>query len=132
MRDRGLIILGLVIAIGLLTFPIWYDNAAGITSAAPDLKQAVQGDACIYPIEYMRESHMTVLMEWRDQVVRNNQRMVTINGKSWEMSLTRTCMECHDSKEQFCDRCHQYAAVNAYCWDCHVAPEQASLAEVLR
>jgi hypothetical protein len=132
MRDRGLIVLGLVVAIGLLTFPIWYDSARGISSEAPELKPAVEGETCIYPTEYMRESHMNVLMDWRDRVVRQDERMVNINGHEWEMSLTRTCMECHDSKEQFCDQCHNYAAVNVYCWDCHVAPEAATFAEVQR
>ena len=27
------------------------------------------------------------------------------------MSLTRTCMDCHSNKAEFCDRCHNYLAV---------------------
>jgi len=130
MRDRGMIVVGLVLAVVVLTFPIWYGNARGVTSEAPELKPAVKGETCIYPTEYMRQSHMNVLMEWRDLVVRENQHTVNINGQDWEMSLSRTCMDCHDSKQEFCDQCHLYASVDPYCWDCHVAPEEVTLAEV--
>jgi hypothetical protein len=42
------------------------------------------------------------------------------------MSLTGTCLTgCHTNKAEFCDRCHNYAAVSVYCWDCHVDPKLA-------
>jgi hypothetical protein len=41
------------------------------------------------------------------------------------MSLTGTCLDCHSDKEKFCDACHTYSAVDPYCWDCHVIPEEA-------
>jgi hypothetical protein len=41
------------------------------------------------------------------------------------MSLTRTCLDCHSNKAEFCDRCHTYMAVDPYCWDCHVEPKEA-------
>jgi hypothetical protein len=123
MRDRGLILIGLAVFLGLMTFR-WYNTAAGTDSRAPELQKA-KGDACIYPTEYMRANHMNVLMSWRDEVVRNNKRTVTIGGKTYNMSLSSTCMECHTSKKDFCDKCHDYAAVTAYCWDCHVDPALA-------
>ena len=37
------------------------------------------------------------------------------------MSLTEHLPEaCHANKAEFCDRCHNYAAVKPYCWDCHI------------
>jgi hypothetical protein len=120
MRDRGLILIGLVVFLGLITFPIWYNNAAGTTSAAPVLQKAVKGDACVYPAEYMRANHMDVLIRWRDEVVRRGNRMVTVGGKTYEMSLSKTCLDCHTDKAEFCDKCHDYSAVTPYCWDCHV------------
>lgn len=122
MRDRPWILLGLAAFLGLITFPIWYNRAAGTTSAAPELQKAVKGDTCIYPTEYMRASHMDVLMRWRDEVVRNDKRLVKIGDKTYNMSLTSTCMDCHTSKADFCDKCHNYAGVKPYCWDCHVDP----------
>ena len=122
MPDRPLIFIGLAVFLGLVTFPIWYNSASGTGSAAPVLQKPVKGDACIYPLEYMRASHMDVLMEWRDEVVRNNRRLVSVGGKTYTMSLTATCMDCHTSKADFCDKCHDFAGVKPYCWDCHVDP----------
>lgn len=126
MRDRTLILIGLAVFIGLISFPAWYDSASGTSSAAPELQKAVKGTSCIYPTEYMRTSHMKVLLEWRDQVVRHGKRLVTIGGKTYKMSLTGTCLDCHASKKDFCDKCHEYADVNPYCWNCHVDPALAN------
>jgi hypothetical protein len=41
------------------------------------------------------------------------------------MSLSDTCLDCHSKKDQFCDACHTYSAVDPYCWTCHVVPEEA-------
>jgi len=119
MRDCGLILIGLLVLVGLLTFPIWYDTLAGTSGQAPVLAKAT-GDACVYPAEYMRNNHMNILIEWRDQVVRNGNRFVSVSGKRYEMSLTKTCLDCHADKAEFCDKCHNYAGVSPYCWECHV------------
>ena len=40
------------------------------------------------------------------------------------MSLTRTCMlQCHTNKAEFCNKCHEYANVEPYCWECHISPD---------
>jgi hypothetical protein len=80
---------------------------------------------CVLPVEEMRTSHMTLLDDWRDSVVREGRRMVRVEGldRPVEMSLTRGCLDCHGSKKAFCDTCHDYADVRPYCWDCHVVPE---------
>ncbi len=122
MPDRPLIYAGLAVFVGLITFPIWYNRAAGTTSAAPALQKPLKGDRCIYPVEFMRASHMDVLTDWRDQVVRNGNRVVTVAGRTYTMSLTQTCLECHASKADFCDKCHDYAGVKPHCWDCHIDP----------
>jgi hypothetical protein len=72
----------------------------------------------------MRATHMEMLDEWRDRVVREGERMYQASdGKSYEMSLTHTCLECHSNKAEFCDACHNYTAVTPYCWDCHIDPK---------
>jgi hypothetical protein len=66
---------------------------------------------------------MDLLMTWRDDVVRRNVRTWTApNGKAYTASLSGTCLRCHANKAEFCDRCHTYAGVTPYCWDCHVDP----------
>ncbi len=130
MRDSGYIFTGLVVFLGLITFPVWYNVAAGKTSKAPDLKLPAAAKQCVMPVEYMKTSHMELLMNWRDQVVRQRQRSFTSpDGKVYNMSLSKTCLgQCHDNKAEFCDRCHNYVGVKGpYCWDCHVDPTRTVL-----
>jgi len=49
-----------------------------------------------------------------------------VDGKKYMKGLQLTCLQCHTSKEKFCDSCHQYAAVKPYCWDCHFSQAQAA------
>ncbi|HUL36575.1 MAG TPA: hypothetical protein VLW47_02740, partial [Thermodesulfobacteriota bacterium] len=46
------------------------------------------------------------------------------NHKTYNISLSRTCMNCHKDKEEFCDQCHNYAGVTNKCWDCHIYPKE--------
>jgi hypothetical protein len=125
MRDRGLIVAGLLVFLGLITFPVWYDLAAGKTPKEPQLKLPAHEDKCVAPIAYMKTSHMQLLNEWRDQVVRKNIRTYTAyDGTVYSISLTATCLQrCHTDKAGFCDRCHTFNGVRSpSCWDCHVDP----------
>ena len=131
MRDTWKIALGLVLFVGLFTFPAWYDAAKGRGGEAPDPVIATRDvpgkDRCVLEAERMRTSHMELLNDWREQVVRGGRRIYTApDGRRFAMSLSNTCMQCHPNKDTFCDRCHDYAAVEPYCWDCHVAPEPAA------
>jgi len=45
-----------------------------------------------------------------------------IKDVEFDMSLSNTCLSCHTNKAEFCDKCHGYASVDPYCWDCHVDP----------
>ncbi len=126
MRDRILVLTGLFVFLVLLTWPIWWDSAAKVTSKGPEPVLPANEKTCVAPKEYMRTSHMKLLIDWREQVVRNDVRTYTaFDGKTYKMSLTGTCMRCHADKAQFCDRCHNYAAVNVACWDCHIDPKLA-------
>ena len=122
MRDRSLILLGLLGFVWLFTFPVWRARAK-FSPAAPELKLPAAEKQCVAPTAYMRDSHMQLLVDWREDVVRNNHRQFTaFNGKVYDKSLTRTCLsQCHTNKGEFCDRCHSYAGVSGpYCWDCHI------------
>jgi [DsrC]-trisulfide reductase subunit J len=126
MRDRVLILAVLFAFLVLVTFPFWWDAFAKATSRGPEPVLPVKEKTCVAPAEYMKTSHMKLLIDWREQVVRYNNRTYTAyNGKSYKMSLTGTCMGCHTNKAEFCDRCHNYAGVNVYCWDCHIDPKLA-------
>ncbi len=122
MNDKGLIYAGLAIFIALVSFPFWYN--IGRASVAPQIvltEQALAAKECIRSTDYMKKEHMQLLNEWRDAVVRDGYRVfVNSQGKSFNMSLSNTCLDCHSNKAEFCDRCHDYVSVSPYCWDCHI------------
>lgn len=131
LYDFKYIALGLLIFFGLVLSPIGPN--LGKTVAAPDPKldtPAIQKLAekdrkCVMPKDYMRTSHMQMLVDWREAVVRDGQReFVNPEGKKFTASLSNTCMECHSNKTQFCDQCHNYVAVTPNCWGCHLDKEQ--------
>ncbi|MEW6367505.1 MAG: sulfate reduction electron transfer complex DsrMKJOP subunit DsrJ [Acidobacteriota bacterium] len=125
MYDAGKIVPGLVIFLALVTLPFWYNAAMGKTAYKPEPKLPTTEKQCIESREVMIDTHMDMIYQWRDKVVREGQRDHTASdGKVYKMSLTGTCMKCHTSKVQFCDQCHNYMDVKPYCWDCHNAPKE--------
>ncbi len=130
MNDKGKILAGLVIFIVVLLFPFWFNLLFGSAEAAkapePELTQkAKAAKHCVADTQFMRMDHMQLLDQWRDTVVRQGKReYVSGAGKVYMASLSKTCMDCHSNKEEFCDRCHNYASVRPYCWDCHTYPQK--------
>jgi hypothetical protein len=127
MYDGGKIIAGLIIGLGLLSFPVFYN--AGKAAKAPErvlTVKAQEAKECIEPKAFMATNHMKMLDQWRHEVVRNADRFYqSTSGKMYEKSLQNTCMNCHSNKTKFCDQCHNYMDVNPYCWDCHIAPKES-------
>jgi hypothetical protein len=124
MNDRNKIVAGVVVALVLLTLPIWYNLAQGKTGYRPEIVKPARGGKCVMDTAYMRVYHMDLLNAWRDEYVRDGDKIhVTPDNRKMVKSLTNTCLDCHDNKAQFCDRCHDYSGVDPYCWDCHVIPK---------
>jgi hypothetical protein len=122
MRDKTRILIGLVVFLALITFPIWYNMVSGEQSEPPEI--VTPEGQCILDADLMRTEHMQLVMDWRDEVVRDKHRIhTTADGRRFDKSLTRTCLDCHAEKAEFCDRCHDYLGVKPYCWDCHVVPK---------
>jgi hypothetical protein len=123
------IFLGLAIFLGLVASPVWYGKVFGKgTGQPPELAKPVEGKQCIEPTTFMRANHMELLNSWRDDVVRNGQRIyVASDGARHDMSLTGTCLRCHEDPAKFCIRCHEYSGVEAFCWDCHQQKRSGSL-----
>jgi hypothetical protein len=122
MRDRLLIFCGLIVFLLLLFYPVWHGMAAKTSTAEPDVNPPAGQKECVAPVAYMRAAHMDLLIRWRDGSVREHRRQYqAFNGKSYNVSLTKTCLgQCHGKREDFCDRCHKYAGVSGpFCWDCH-------------
>lgn len=118
------IIIGLVIFLALFSIPFWYN--ANKTKEKPEVSidtpqiRALEVKKCIEDTEYMRANHMELLLDWRTQVVRGENKIyVAEDGQEYLMCIEETCLECHSNKEEFCDVCHEYAGVEPNCWECH-------------
>jgi hypothetical protein len=125
VRERALILAGLVGFLAAVTWPAWSARASHPVSDGPVLVRPVGETKCVAPTDVMRRTHMRLLADWRDSVVRTGVRMMTTNdGRQFRMSLTGTCLGCHQ-KAGFCDRCHAYVSVKPACWECHVAGKES-------
>jgi cytochrome c len=127
MYNGGKIIVGIVIFLGLITFPIYYNAVKAGAPPKLEMPDKSKGTECVMPTKFMKSSHMELLDSWRNDVVRNGLRVFTSpTGKKYNMSLQVTCMNCHTSKANFCDRCHNYLNVAPKCWECHIEPVEKS------
>lgn len=128
MHDTGKILVGLGLFGALVTAPVWYGLGRG-PGAPPELAKPATARQCVEPTAFMRARHMELLNAWRDSVVRDGNRVyVASDGQRHDMSLTGTCLRCHDAQDRFCDRCHAYAGVETFCWDCHRRKTKAAVA----
>jgi hypothetical protein len=78
---------------------------------------------CIHPDDEMRRNHMKYILHERDETMHEGIRN--------EPASLANCINCHvapdekgeiagiDSSEHFCNACHQYAAVQIDCFQCH-------------
>jgi hypothetical protein len=125
MYDSGKVIVGILVFLALMSSPFWL-NAGRVSKVPEPKKPAVEkGKECVESNAYMRANHMQMVDEWRNEVVREAERdYLNTNGKKFRKSLTLTCLDCHDEKKEFCDKCHTYAGVKPYCWECHIDPKE--------
>ncbi len=134
MNNAWKIVIGVVIGfVAVFGFPFYYN--LGKANVAPKLKYDTPAileyekehgkKECVEPKEFMAKEHMQLLNTWRDEVVRYGQRIyVNSRGESFHISLQNTCLNCHSNKKEFCDKCHNYLAVNPYCFSCHIVPKE--------
>ncbi len=120
MYDKSLVLLGILAFLLIFTSPFWLNYAIGAREPAPKLVIGTDEPDCVEPLEYMKAYHMDLLNTWRDKAVREGKRLYTASdGQAYQISLTNTCLDCHSDTEGFCNRCHDYSAVEPTCWDCH-------------
>jgi len=125
MADRGKILLGLSLFVILITFPFWSRLAAAgqPQPGRMELEYPVDAEACVEDSAWMAANHMNLLNQWRDDLVRSGeQEYVSTSGQVYLRSLTKTCLDCHEDRDAFCTRCHDYADVQPTCWECHTTP----------
>jgi len=86
-----------------------------LADGGPPKLEKARGEACIRPTEWMRRNHMDFLKHRRAETVREGLR---IRSESLQ-----SCVNCHTSREQFCDKCHAYVGVAPGCFECHNYPK---------
>ena len=82
-----------------------------------------KGVKCIRPEDDIRRNHMKYILHERNETMHE--------GIRDEPESLANCINCHifpdkngvvpriDSKDHFCNACHQYAAVQIDCFQCH-------------
>jgi hypothetical protein len=135
LYDAKYIIGGLVVFFIVASCALWPNLGKIVPAPQPKLdtpvilKLAKADRKCILPTQEMRAKHMQMLIDWRENVVRAHEQRVTglrgrdfvaPDGKVYLASLTKTCLNCHSNKAEFCDKCHNYAQVTPNCWGCHL------------
>lgn len=130
LYNRWIVIAGIAVFLILATFPFWYGRGKPVSP--PDLQLDtpailhLKDRSCVEATGFMRSNHMKLLVAWRDRAVREGDRLYTAkDGRTFKISLTGTCLNCHANKAQFCDRCHDYLGVQPSCWSCHNIPKEA-------
>jgi hypothetical protein len=126
MYDTGKILIGVAIFLIIAIFPFLLGVSKSSQAPNPVILKA-KGEQCVESAAYMRANHMQMLDQWRDDVVRLNDRTYTnTSGVSFNKSLSNTCKDCHANKTEFCDNCHEYSSVRPYCWECHVETKETN------
>ena len=93
MNDKVKIYTGVAVFLGIVLFPVWYNLASGKSAHRPEIIVKTRNlpgkDKCVMAAEYMRTSHMTLLKDWRETVVRIGDRsFTTSDGRQFQRSLT--------------------------------------------
>lgn len=117
------IVLLVLVGRSLLAGELEEDNAAGRVPY-PIIPRG-QGEKCVEDTDFMRRNHMILLMQQRDDTMLKGIR----NGRFG----LKECVACHavagpdgmpvtvTSSKHFCRSCHDYAAVNIDCFQCHAS-----------
>ncbi len=108
-----------LIPILIILLPLFYSFfsyvfAQDVQEAQPFLTMpAEEYKNCVQDTEFMRHNHWVLLRSVREDVVRH--------GIRGEISLKR-CRDCHTSRVQFCDKCHNAVSMTPGCFGCHYYP----------
>lgn len=110
-------------------------DAKSTTSLFPTVVEPTDKSLkCIQPEDEMRRNHMNYILHQRDKTVHDG-----IRNQPGSLSA---CIDCHvepdasgniagfDSKQHFCSACHQHAAVQIDCFQCHADRPQKYITHI--
>lgn len=110
----------LVLLLGLLIGGVVHGGEASASRVSQPVIEAARGGQCVADTAFMRRNHMKLLKHQRDDTLRGGIRTGAYSLK--------TCIDCHASQTtdsvaasdtNFCQSCHNYAAVKIDCFECH-------------
>ncbi len=116
-----------IVAAVIIVLPIgfslvWAVAAPSAGGAEPFLVMPEGEEECVEEVTYMRFQHMDLLLDLRDEVVREgSHRQVVLDGQVRQITLDG-CWDCHTDRTQFCNRCHDSVNLNLNCFKCHHDP----------
>lgn len=123
LRLRELCVRYSVITGALVLMFFSFTAAAGVP--VPDIPDAIKGEQCVEETGFMRRNHMKLLSHQRDDTVH-------LGIRTQKHSL-KNCFTCHvvtgannqpvtvKDPRHFCRECHDYAAVQIDCFQCHTS-----------
>jgi len=93
----------------------------------PNPTPAMSGDECLRPADEMRAHHMNYLHSVMDSMRHMWASGIDMGEASIETDFSfDKCQECHPTRGDFCDRCHDFVGVVPKCWECHDYPQTAA------
>jgi hypothetical protein len=116
-KQRSILIA--VVPLLLIVLPLGFTIATHLFAQEPEIPEVFlempdpQHEECVRDAAWMRYHHWELLRKTREEVVRY--------GKRGEAGLLK-CMECHTSRERFCNRCHDAVSMSPDCYGCHYYP----------
>lgn len=117
--------LGLLSSLGMAHGEVDHDGDTAKGTAKAD-----KLEACVRDTPFMRRNHFELIKHQRDVTVHQGIRKTT--------DSLAGCVDCHAKRDeqgqaipvnadgQFCESCHEYAAVSIDCFSCHSAVPNAS------
>ena len=111
--------IAIIILIIIIILPLGYSLASYVlVNKADDVQPLLEMPDlkykdCVEDTEYMRYHHWELLRGIREEIVRY--------GKRGDINLSK-CQECHTSRENFCNKCHDSVNLTPDCFGCHYYP----------
>ena len=112
-----------VLVYALIGFTLLSTSALAETPFPTIHEPSDESAKCIHDEDEMRRNHMNYILHERDETMHE--------GIRDEPASLANCINCHvepddkgeiagiDSEQHFCNACHQYAAVQIDCFQCH-------------
>lgn len=108
-----------VILVLLIILPLVYSVVSHVFAQSSQVEEPFlqmpdpKYKKCVKETEYMRYHHWELLRGIREEVVRH--------GIRGDVGLGM-CKDCHTSREQFCNKCHDAVSMTPDCFSCHYYP----------